>query len=371
MPADEISAWLAELEAHVGGRVVQEAGMRFGDMHTWWSDRKMRPRPHEGVDVATFVSTQSVVFGVGTTPIRAVEDGVVVACFSDFLGTTIIVRCNRDQHDQFCWLYAHLHLLDEQRMQPGCRIERREILGHAAATLKRCPPHLHLSLLRIKKEPVPWSEISWETIHATSAVEFEPLALPSSSDEASAIGGTKAVPVVRVQTDGVLSPHVAALNMEVFGTPIDCNAWQQRMQPGRSYILSTTHGFLAAHERGAGVVNVWLMGVASRARGRGHFHALVLGLLCEVGMAAQLTMTTRPDVFTKMFGILSTFARRGEEAGGDVGAGKARFTLPAWWAWLMLLRRRMLLLLGVGAAAVCGAAAVLNKSRHGARRLRG
>ena len=26
-------------------------------------------------------------------------------------------------------------------------------------------------------------------------------------------------------------------------------------------------------------------------------------------------MTTRPDVFTKMFGILSTFARRGEEAG--------------------------------------------------------
>ena len=126
------------------------------------------------------------------------------------------------------------------------------------------------------------------------------------------------------------------------------------MRPGASWVLCTRRGFLVAHERAtaSGVtVNVWLAGVASDARGRGEFRALVARLLREVGMATTLTMTTRPRRFGTMFAIMSRFARRCDEA-DDAASGKARFAVAAWQVWLALHRRCVAALAAMALAAI-------------------
>ena len=125
--------------------------------------------------------------------------------------------------------------------------------------------------------------------------------------------------------------------------PVDHTAWARRMLPGQSWLLTTRHGFLAAHRRN-GMVSVWLAGVASEGRGTGEFRALVSRLLCEVGLTVELTMTTRPHKFEKMFAILTRFARRCDEP-DDAAAGKARFHVDAWVVFIALHRRAALTVL--------------------------
>ena len=148
---------------------------------------------------------------------------------------------------------------------------------------------------------------------------------------------------VQVRTDGLLTAHAASLIDAVFLEPVDHTAWARRMLPGQSWLLTTRHGFLAAHRRN-GMVSVWLAGVASEGRGTGEFRALVSRLLCEVGLTVELTMTTRPHKFEKMFAILTRFARRCDEP-DDAAAGKARFHVDAWVVFIALHRRAALTVL--------------------------
>ena len=150
---------------------------------------------------------------------------------------------------------------------------------------------------------------------------------------------------VQVNTDGLLTAHANSLINTVFFEPVDHTAWARRMLPGESWLLTTRHGFLAAHRRN-GMVNVWLAGVASEARGTGEFRALVSRLLCEVGLTVELTMTTRPGKFEKMFAILTRFARRCNEP-EDAAAGKARFHVAGWVVFIGLHRRAALTVLAL------------------------
>ena len=172
--------------------------------------------------------------------------------------------------------------------------------------------------------------------------------------------------------DGLLSERMAVLHHEVFGEAVDREAWMKRMFPGQSWVLSTPHGFLVAHRRHDGasgpVVNIWLAGIAPTARGTGEFRALVHSLLHEVGLSAQLTMTTRPLKFAKMFAILTMVARRCDSP-EDAAVGKARFRVPAWVVWMALHRRAGAgLLLFVAVAGV--ACAWVDRLFSGSARLR-
>jgi len=151
--------------------------------------------------------------------------------------------------------------------------------------------------------------------------------------------------VVHVSTDGSLSEHLARLNHTVFGSDIDQAAWSSRMLPGRSWVITTSRGFLVAHWRANASVNVWLAGVLPDARGEGDFRAVVQALLGQVRWNTRLSMTTFPTKFPKMFAILSTFARRCDQA-EDIDVGKARFSIPAWAITIALQRRKV----GIGCA---------------------
>lgn len=343
-----LQGWLRELEAEVGGSVLQEPGMEFGAQHAWWGERKPRPRPHEGVDVATFRTSLSELRRLDDTPIRALEDCTAVACFPDIIGRTVVLQCSADRRR--CWLLGHLRATD---VHPGQRFARGEAIGQAAVSENRCPSHLHLSLLRLVAEEGSWESIDWDTIHSCRWLAFSPIALPVLDGVEFSIADHRASSSVQLRTDGRLTEHLATLYGEVFGNDVDIEAWIQRMLPGRSWSLTTRHGFMVAHIRGEAIVNIWLAGVASKERGGGHFHALVRRLLAEVGLARQWTMTTRPEKFGKMYSILSSLrcVHRCDEA-SDIAAGKARFSVPAWVVAVRLHWRA-----AAGAAVLAGLAA--------------
>lgn len=197
------------------------------------------------------------------------------------------------------------------------------------------------------------------------------------------------------------------------GSKVDAKAWRERMRPGQSWALASPEGFLAAHERveedlgcdkhekieeedetdfgehdcwvnnvvpGMAsskrvVVNVWFMGVRPEARGSGAFRELVDTLLMEIWrqrgllgfLNTQMTMTTRPSKFGKMFAILTMVAHRCDTL-EDAKQGKARFRVPAILVTAALRRhliKRWVLgvLVAVGLAYILPMTGVLNLNK--------
>jgi len=352
-----LSEWLRELEATVGGTVVQEPGMEYGAAGAWWGDKKLRPQCHEGVDIVQFQTRAGATVPLGNTSVRAIERGRVVARFPDFIGETLVVQRGTAQSE--FWLYAHMTLAEQAAV--GTSVECGDVVGCAAVSSKKCPSHLHLSLMRATTDEASslahiLADVSWMSIHSTTTLSFVPIMLPVLIKEPGdwLCRGPKDV---QVRTDGRLSEHLLALHRRVFGNDIDVEAWVQRMAPGRSWSITTSHGFIAVHLRGEEVANVWRSGVVKEERGAGHFHALVSHLLSEVGLWRRLTMTTRPAKFGKMFRILSSlrFGQRCDEP-GDAASGKSRFSVPGWVVFARL-RWRTLATIGLAAGiASCGAA---------------
>ena len=99
-------------------------------------------------------------------------------------------------------------------------------------------------------------------------------------------------------------------------------------------------------------VNLWLAGVAPGARRRGELRALLARLLRCVGWRDTLTMSTRPRRFAVMAGIMSRNAALMDEQEGDRAAGKLRFAVAAWQAWLSLYRGRIVSLLALSLSIV-------------------
>jgi len=167
--------WVRELTACATLHV--ESGMEFGAEHAWWGQCKARPCPHEGCDVifSSAALMERFLFSV-------VEAGIVVAIFDDFLGQTAIVSRTASQTQH--WVYSHLDL--EADILVGAWLSPKQRIGRARPSERPCPAHLHISLIETSTDhgPIPWSELSWRTIH--SEVHFvpisieDPLAMPVS-----------------------------------------------------------------------------------------------------------------------------------------------------------------------------------------------
>jgi hypothetical protein len=169
--------WLAALHA---GEPVHESGMEFGALHAWWGRRRLRPNPHEGIDLVGFRSasgaSEASIHGM---MLRPIEDGECVAVFYDFLGSTAIVR--RPPPSDLLWCYAHLQL--DPGVRRGAMLGTGDTLGLVAEgsgpghRSTACPPHLHLSLLHEQCGGFEWSRLDWSTIHDVPQLCFVPLAV--------------------------------------------------------------------------------------------------------------------------------------------------------------------------------------------------
>ena len=166
--------WLRQMHA---GEPVHEPGMEFGAPNAWWGQRRLRPRPHEGLDLVGFRANASEASILGMS-LRPIEGGECVAVFQDFLCYTAIVR--RQAPSELLWCYAHLQL--NPGVRPGMMLSTDDVLGWVPADSdaerrSKCPPHLHLSLLHQQSGGLEWGSVDWRTIHDMPQLSFVPLAL--------------------------------------------------------------------------------------------------------------------------------------------------------------------------------------------------
>lgn len=160
---------------------VFNPGMLFRTVEKWWDEASMRGIPHEGLDVAAFLTKGGQVEWL-TPQIRipAAYDGTVARLQKDFLGFSCFLR-----HDQFqrsgralYSIYGHIEPLPEIR--EGQEIKAGTVLGTLADTSRKksaIRTHLHFTLAWIATS-VPTHALNWETMNDPAAVILiDPLSL--------------------------------------------------------------------------------------------------------------------------------------------------------------------------------------------------
>lgn len=122
---------------------------------------------------------------------------------------------------------------------------------------------------------------------------------------------------------------VWSLNRQIFGSEPDLFSWFCRMRCAghRAFVvlafqhqgdrISAAVGFLLAHERAEGVINVWLAGVLEHCRRCGHLQRLTGELLTHLREEDRITMTTRPERFPTMHALMERHALRQPKIDGD------------------------------------------------------
>ena len=160
---------------------VFNPGMLFRTVEKWWDEETERGIPHEGLDLAAFLTKSGQVEWLPPrTRIPAAYDGTIARLQKDFLGSSCFVR-----HPQFARgervlysIYGHIELLPE--CSEGETITTGDILGTLADTAVKkssIRPHLHLSLAWIATA-VPPPQLNWETMNDPEAVILiDPLSL--------------------------------------------------------------------------------------------------------------------------------------------------------------------------------------------------
>jgi murein DD-endopeptidase MepM/ murein hydrolase activator NlpD len=170
-----------ELEKRRFHQWVFNPGMLFRTVEKWWDESSARGIPHEGLDVAAFLTKGGQVeWLLPQTRIPAAYNGTIARIQKDFLGFSCFLRHDQFQRgDRFLYsVYGHIEPLASRH--EGDTIAVGEILGTLADTARRnspIRPHLHFSLAWISSA-VPEQTLNWETMNDPDAVILiDPLAL--------------------------------------------------------------------------------------------------------------------------------------------------------------------------------------------------
>lgn len=143
-------------------------GMKFGDTTKWWKAGNNRPRPHEGLDLVTYLDRKGDkhLLPPGTL-IPPLMCGIEVARIPDSIGETVILG-----HEHFDLAGRKLHTFYAHLTPTGlpatvATMTPGSTLGTIAARDTHgasCPSHLHLSLAWIAQsfslEGFDWQKFS-------------------------------------------------------------------------------------------------------------------------------------------------------------------------------------------------------------------
>lgn len=141
-----------------------QQGMLFAADRNWWGAAALRPRPHEGLDLSTFINSQGDVVSLAAGAlIPALFGGQVVAIFADFLGQSILVA-HQQQQGEGRWHSLYAHVVPEPGVAVGSHWEEGAPLARIAKSVKSgVPAHLHLSTLWLSgalDEGLSWPKLS-------------------------------------------------------------------------------------------------------------------------------------------------------------------------------------------------------------------
>lgn len=157
-------------------------GMLYAATTTWWVAGEVRPRPHEGLDLLTFINDDGALGALEPgTMIPVLREGEVVAIFADFLGQSVLVGHDRRQGGaRFFSIYGHTMV--EPGLGVGQRCREGEVIGRIATSPKaHIPAHLHLSTLWLSG-PI-GGEVSWPMISGSASIrQCDPLEFIDAPD---------------------------------------------------------------------------------------------------------------------------------------------------------------------------------------------
>jgi hypothetical protein len=127
-------------------------GMLFGSTDKWWGDHGHRDFPHEGIDFCLYEDRSGRLLRLDAqTRIPAMDDGVVRAIFTDYLGQAVIIEHETAQSGNGSYVSVYAHTKPREGLRPGVIVQEGDIIATIADTRRskaRILPHLHLSLGR-------------------------------------------------------------------------------------------------------------------------------------------------------------------------------------------------------------------------------
>ena len=120
------------------------AGTGPGDIRDTFSDAR-GGRAHEAIDI----------MAARGTPVRAVDDGMLVKLFTSKAGGLTIYQF--DPTGTFCYYYAHLEAY-AAALREGQPLGRGDVIGYVGSTGNASPdaPHLHFAIFRLTPERQWW-----------------------------------------------------------------------------------------------------------------------------------------------------------------------------------------------------------------------
>ncbi len=160
---------LARLNRLEPGLWLLGPGMAFGDTHHWWGEKKKRPVPHNGVDLAFLKTPDGVQHDLGAgTVVPTPFDGRIARVISDFLGMSVFLLHDIEV-DGGMLVSALGHLAPNMLLKVGAGIKSGATVGSIAKPKdKSVPPHLHLTIARVPKD-IKTSTLSWELMDSADS----------------------------------------------------------------------------------------------------------------------------------------------------------------------------------------------------------
>ncbi|MGA8020095.1 MAG: M23 family metallopeptidase [Desulfobacterales bacterium] len=125
-------------------------GMLFNSPKKWWGDHGRRDYPHEGIDLCLYRDrSERTLLLDEKSRIPVMQDGVVKAIFTDYLGKAVIIEheTSESENERFLSVYAHTN--PRGGVQVGLKVKEGDIIANIADTRRskaKIIPHLHFSL---------------------------------------------------------------------------------------------------------------------------------------------------------------------------------------------------------------------------------
>lgn len=138
-------------------------GMLQESCDKWWDDFGRRPAAHEGIDICFFRQGRKITPLAKNAQIPAMDKGVILNRCEDFLGESLVIAHGGEDllFPEVVFVYSHLKI--EMNMNPGCRVEKGQIIARVFDTSQKQSkllPHLHLSCIELM-EKIPLDDLNW------------------------------------------------------------------------------------------------------------------------------------------------------------------------------------------------------------------
>ncbi len=153
-------------------RWLFQPGMLFNAPETWWEEKKLRPTPHEGLDLYRFADAAGQIKELDEQiKIPATFAGKIVKIGDDFLGKSLYLSHEIFSQDgrQLYTAYGHTQPL---ALKAGHMVPAGDPLATLpAAPAKKTgiPGHLHLTLAWVPVS-LPADRLNWQNLSADPTI---------------------------------------------------------------------------------------------------------------------------------------------------------------------------------------------------------